>query len=132
MGNGRAERNRRPGRVIIAVVATLLLVAAGVGAVGLARVIAAIDLDDSGAGEEAASRIRTVVATGDVSPPPGGTLETHPQCDAGSGEPLLELVFTGPVDARQLEDLLEARWRSSGWDVGTPPFPGAPLPPNQW
>src|SRR4249920_3446116 len=99
MGNGRAERNRRPGRVIVAVVAALLLVAAGVGAVGLARVIAAIDLDGS-AGEEAASRIRTVVATGDVSPPPGGTLETNPQCDAGSGEPLLELNFAGPVGAR--------------------------------
>jgi hypothetical protein len=107
------------GVVIVAALAVLL--------VDLVRDASTLQSDLSGAteGRDAAGRITTVLATGDLAPPEGMNVVMTPQCEAGSGAPMLTLTYAGttpaaPSPAAAVTAALEAR----GWTApATGPAP---------
>jgi hypothetical protein len=115
----------RVGTVLAWVVGIAIVVALGLLLVDLVRDAGTLQSDLSGesAGVEAAGRITTVLATGDLAPPAGVSVAMTPECESGSGSPALVLTYTPPSGEPSPADAVTASLHDRGW--ASVPF-GAP------
>jgi hypothetical protein len=115
----------RLGTVLAWVVGIGIVAALGLLLVDLVRDAGTLQSDLSGASEgvEAAGRITTVLATGDLTPPPGVARTLTPEC-GDSSAPSLRLGYEASAGAAPPLPAIEARLRARGWE---PAAGGAPV-----
>lgn len=73
-------------------------------------------------GREAAERVRAVLASGDLAPPPGATRTLMLQCVPGAdspGEPAVGISYSNVDPAK-----VQAQLADRGWEAREPPFDG--------
>lgn len=117
------QRTGTKGKVLLGLVAAVLFVAAGFAAISLFGTGSDLmSLSPTESAHESARRVNTVLATGDLTNPPGVTSQTTLDCDQGSGYPGLTVVYVGSGPAasgnpvrRQLSD---AGWRETETQYG--------------
>jgi hypothetical protein len=117
-----ARRGRRVQRWIIGVGALALFVAAGFAVVQLIADGSDIadTLSGTSQGRKAAERVRSVLASDDLAPPPGATRTLTLQCVPGAdspGEPAVGITYSN-VDPAEVQAQLADR----GWEDREMPF----------